>query len=239
MHQPAKSSQALAVIGVAALLAVSACSGGSSGPKPKTVTKAAGQAIAAKINLSSADLAGYTGSAANESAEEKAQDATLDKCTGVTPESKSPLDVKSDNFDKGSTEVSSEVQLQATSKLVQHDLAAINTSHARQCIATQLKPILKAISGVTAVTITMAPLTEPTSGTDGSFGLHALINVTAGGKQQKLSETEIGFARGNAEFTLTFENAGASAPQSQLATLRGTLIRRADANMPAGGLTIS
>jgi hypothetical protein len=228
---------ALATVALGALATVAACGGGGSSTAPqKSVTKAQAQAIATRINLSTADLPGYTSSPNTESAKDKAGDAQLSKCSGTTPDSAAFSDTNSPNFDKGQTQVSSEVEVEPSASAVQHDLAAIKTSHAQQCVSEQLKPVLTAIAGVSGLTIHRVSISEPTSGTSGSFGLAAQIGLTAGGAHHELTQTELGFGRGNVEFTLSIQTVGSSAPQSLVTTLRALLIKRADANVPAGGL---
>jgi hypothetical protein len=225
----------LATVALGSLLALAACGGGSSGGTQKSVTKAQAQTLANQVNLSTADLAGYTSSSSAESATDKASDATLAKCTGTTPDSEAFLDAKSPDFQKSQTEVSSEFEVLPSTSDVQHDLKVIQSSHAQQCVANELKPVLSAISGVSNLKIHMAPLSEPSTGTSGSFGLAAQISLTAGGAQHTLTQTEVGFGRGNVQFSLSVQTVG-NPPAGLVSKLLSTLVKRADANVPDGGL---
>jgi hypothetical protein len=224
----------LTTVALGSLLTIAAC-GGSSGGKQTPVTKAQAQAIANKINLTTTDLPGYTSSPNTETAKDKANDATLSKCTGTTPDTSAFLNAESPDFDKGSTEVSSQVEVLPSASDVKHDLKVIQTSHAQQCVANELTPILKAISGVSNLKIHMAPISEPSTGTSGAFGLAAQISLTAGGAQHNLTQTLVGFGRGNVQFALSVQTVG-NPPAGMVSKLLKTLVTRADANVPDGGL---
>jgi hypothetical protein len=225
----------LAIVALGSLVTLAACGGGSSGGKQTPVTKAQAQAIANKVNLSTTDLPGYTSTANTETAKDKANDATLSKCTGTTPDTSAFLNAESPDFDKGSTDVSSQVEVLPSASDVQHDLKVIKTSHAQQCIANELTPVLKAISGVSNLKIHMTPISEPSTGTSGAFGLAAQISLTAGGAPHNLTQTLVGFGRGNVQFALSVQTVG-NPPAGMLSKLLNTLVTRADANVPDGGL---
>jgi hypothetical protein len=228
-----------------ASFALTACGGSSNGSiSPTTSPKAAAPltkmqatAVADRVNLAAADLPGYVVKRNVPTAKDKAADAASTTCIGGTPDSEAFIDANSSFFSHSGLQVSSEFEVEPSAEDVQHDLVVVRRARARQCIEASVRQELSGL-GATAPTITFHPIAVSSAGTSGSFGLTVSASFTHSGQTARISETEVGLARGNVELSLDVADLTSShVPAALITRLRGVLVARADQNVPAQGLT--
>ena len=191
--------------------------GGTSQPKPTaaapalTVTEAT--AAAAAINLTAADLPGYTGKpAAAKTAQDKADAAAFAHCYGGVDPALNVLDVASDDFAKGQAlsmqQVSSSVAFVRTAAEGHQDLTAVQSPAAAGCVKDYVGKAVASAAGkdLTVASTEVAPLTPAevaASGTDGAFGYRITVTAKASGLTVPFYVDLLGCLKGRTETTLT------------------------------------
>jgi hypothetical protein len=182
---------------IASALAVTGCGGSSSSPTVQPTegsaaatpsgshapaTRADARAAAAKVNLTAADMTGYTAKAHHESAKDKASSRQLDRCVGDTNGLRHELaDVNSEDFSRGqglaSQEVSSDVTVEDSTAIVSHDLALINSPKALPCVKRFLLKAFTASAAqltIKSVALTRIPTPAP-EGASAAFGVRIKV----------------------------------------------------------------
>ncbi len=222
-------------------VALAGCGGSSSSSSTSSsqpLTKAQATTLAGQINLTAADLPGYTSSANPITASDQQNSAQLATCAGGTSPSQEIVDINSPQFSAGSgltqKQASSNVTVQPSSADVQQNLKALTSAKGHTCLVQSLNTLIAHTSqpGVTFSSGSITTLPIATSGTDGGFGARITINATAQGLHIPFYADVFGFAKGSTEVEL--ETLGISAPfpaaeESRLVTL---LVGRADAHVP-------
>jgi hypothetical protein len=223
------------------VLLTSACGGGTA--KDKAPTKDQGTAAAKAINLVKADLgAGYTSTPRDPSGSSGAIPADVATCLGLSGSaaagSTSLVDVSSDDFAKGSppngVQVSSEVEVIASTRDAKKQLTAFQSDKASTCVGTSFEKTLKqqvgaSTKGVTLGKVNVVKLSPPIAGTDGAFGFSLTIPVQGPGITISVMTEIRGFLKKHTEVTLLSLSYGSGdSPDSN--ALYGKLVDRAKAS---------
>ena len=188
-----------ATLGAAVLLAGCGGSGSSGAP-----SRAAASLAAGAINLTSTDMPGFmsTPPAAGTSK----VDQELASCAGTSGPSSNIVDVKSPTFSRGTglqTEgAASAVTVKRSPAIVRRDLAALQSTTARDCLAK----FIPAAVGQSATSLRFGPpriesLTPSGPGADGTFGYRIGLTATVAGQRFKVSFNFLGAAVGRIELT--------------------------------------
>ncbi|HET6793511.1 MAG TPA: hypothetical protein VFH45_03660, partial [Acidimicrobiales bacterium] len=247
-----RTARLVAAAGVGALaLTLGACgSSGSSSSSGSTTTSTAGassttstkaaapdpaadKATAAKLNLTGADLPGWQSSPNNTSSSDKAGAAQLAACAGAPdPATIDVADVPSPNFDKGNTEISSDVTMVKTHQDGVADLQAIRGPKLVPCVqqvfGSQLKTQMPA--GATASNLQVTPFT-PTGAPADSFGMHLSTTVTVPNQGSvPVNIDVVGFLSGRAEVELDVVSTGGPVDTATESHLLSVLVSRAQQN---------
>jgi hypothetical protein len=225
-------------------LLTSACSGSSGGGTAKDTppTKAQATAAAKAINLVKADLgAGYTSTPSDPSSNSGAIPADVATCLGLSGSAAaggtSLVDVSSDDFAKGAppngVQVSSEVEVVASTKDAKKQLTAFQGDKASTCLGTSFEKTLKqqvgSTAGVTLGKVKVAKLSPSNAGTDGAFGFTLTIPVQGPGITINVMTEIRGFLKKHTEVTLLSLSYG-SGDSVDSNALFGKLVDRAKAS---------
>jgi hypothetical protein len=203
--------------------------------KAKTPTKAAATAFAKKVNLTTADVAGFTGKPNKTTASDQRQSEMLAKCSGGIDPRREVVDVPSLDFSlagTGAEEVSSDVSVLPSAQLVAADLRAVKSARGRKCLTQATGRLLASMdaSGVTYGTTTLTTLKRSAPGSDGSFAYRLRVNATASGVKVPFFVDSLGFASGKAEVGLTTLGIGQPFPAADEQRLFTLLAGRASFN---------
>jgi hypothetical protein len=198
------------------------------------VTAAKARQIASAVNLKASDLPDYKGKPHQETASDRANETKLAQCAGTTLPTQDIVDAYSPDFGKGNglgqQEISSDVTVVPTTSDVQHDLAAITSSKAQQCLKTFLKKALSQQAGNQAklVSVSLTPTQPSTGGSNPSFGYRVTVVLSASGQQIPVYYEVFGVAAGTAEVQLTAYEIGQQFPTATLTQLESLLTNRAN-----------
>lgn len=226
-------TMSLACLAAAAMVAAAATPATAS--KAKSISKAKARTIAARINLHSSDLPGYSVQSYKSSSAATNVEKAYEKCVGVAARL---VDVNSNAFTNsggyGFTSASSFVASAAAAK---RDIRRVASAHGRQCLKQTFQSAASGV-GASSSSVTVSPLSEATrSGLGAIFAVKITASFTIFGYSATLHGYEIGFTRGNAEVELD-EIGAADKPQSINDAPLAALISRAKHNVPAAGLAI-
>lgn len=237
--------QRLWAFGAAAVasLGLAACSSGSGGPNATTsstagagsLTVAQAQVVAKAVNLTAADVPGFTGTPHASTSQDKQTSDQLARCAGATPPSQALLDAYSDDFNKGqglqTESVSSDVTAWQSPATVQGDLAAIKSTKAQDCFVQFIDQQLSSSAGqgVQFSNAKVAPMAADAPGTDGSFGYRMTLEATAQGVNSTVYVDVFGFAVKNYEVELDDFAIGQAFSNTTEQQLLGLLASRATA----------
>ncbi len=204
---------------------------------PSPVTSASGQAAAAKINLTAADLPGYTATPSDQTeADDSEQEKASDACIGASP-TEPVAKFASDDFDKGtdvpSIQFASNVSFSADAATTKSDLAAYSSDKASTCLSTFAADIFKSLgegSAITFATPEVTKLTPTATGVDGAFGYSITAAATAQGAKIPFTIEILGAGKGRTQLSLTAFAIGTSVPAAQRDELFATLLMRTSEN---------
>jgi hypothetical protein len=239
----AVGQRSLVVLSSAAILLSVALPAGAASPAQPTTTTgnpATDRATAQSINLTSADLPGWRTTAASPPDPKKAgMDSQLAACVGqANPASNEVVQVSSPDFDKGSTQISSDVTMVRSHA---DGLASLRTMKSPKLPSCAKKLLASTItSGLpkgTTVSKVKVSTFVPSERVPDSFGLRVSATIT--GKTQgitvsvPITTTEIGFLVGRAEVALNEDQKGKSSPIAEESGLIQTLSARAGGRVTA------
>jgi hypothetical protein len=219
----------LALAGCAALLPAcgkSSYSGRSSGsaavarPARKVSTLNRPQALAYvhAVNLTAADVPGFTVSSSKESgtAKEKQLERELLRCVGPAGSAGKLAQAGSKEFELShgilQLSVSSEVSVSETPAMAARELTAIRSAHVRGCFAHYLGLLLKGqhYGGAAVGPVSVLSGTPPAPGTTGGFGWRLTATLTIRGLTVPFYLDILGFVYGQA--TVSLFSSGAVQP---------------------------
>jgi hypothetical protein len=218
----------------------------SPGTTPSTPSKApsheSAAAFAHAVNLTSADVPGFTPNEkhSSSSAREKRLEHAMLRCAGngagagaktkgVLEESSKDFQLKRQILDFS---VSSEVAVQASTAQALHGLGAIRSPRVRSCFSHYLSLIFKGeqVKGATAGPVTIQAGTPPAPGTSGGFGWRVTATFTVHGVKLPIYLDFLGFVDGPAEVTLLSSGLLRPFPASVQQHLFSLLLSRAKAH---------
>lgn len=238
--------RAVAVAATVVVLATAACGGDSpaptagsspsAAPSPAPLTTPGTTTAASKINLTAADLPGYTASPPDETqdaATEAAEDA-FTRCVGAST-AEPVADFSSDDFTKGeqlpAVNVSSEVAFVADPAQVKQDLQAFASDKANDCIATFVQQAIgEGEEGLTFTAPEVSRLTPTAQGVDGAFGFRVVLEAQAEGQTIPFTFDLLAYGKARTEVTLLVLGVGTSVPEAERDALFAKLVERGTAN---------
>jgi hypothetical protein len=238
-----------AAITASSTLALAAC-GGSSGSSSSAsssatttaavppLSAAAATKLAAAINLTAADLPGYTSAPNPISASDKVSATQLAACAGEVAPATEIVDANSVQLSAGSgltqTQASSNVTVLPTAAAVQQNLSALTSARGKACLIKYINAELakSATSGVVFSSGRLTTIPVATAGTDGGFGARVTVNATASGLHIPFYLDVIGTAKGPVETELETLGIGKPFPAADETRLATLLSGRLTANAP-------
>ena len=201
------------------------------------LTRSRAVAFARAVNLSSADVPGFTPSPKREgeSAREKQLQSRLRQCVGplsfggALAAAQSPsFRLKRTILDLG---VKSEVAVAPTPQLAARELAAVRGARIRQCFSHYLDMLLEGQSkpGARRRPVSIASGTPPAPGANGSFGWRITATFAVGRIPVSLYVDILGFILGPARVTLVSSGVLRPFPAAVQQRLYALLLSRAGA----------
>lgn len=174
-------------------------------------TKARARAFAAAVNLTAADVPGFTGSVAHSTPAGKSLGVTTARCAAGVDPRRALVDIDSRDFNRmgaggiAAEEVSSNVGVLPSSALAARDLAAVRSGRGRRCLAAGVNQLLRTMNakGVSFGPAVLSTLPHPAPGADGSFGLRIKVTADVHGVRIRFWVDEFGVRVGPAEVSLT------------------------------------
>jgi hypothetical protein len=220
-----------------AALAVVAGSIGAAGAQAAP-TRARARAIAAAVNLTAADLPGFTRSSSKATPGEQQFGAKLARCAGGANPARALVNIDSADFDRTSpggiadTEASSNVTLMPSARLAAQDLAAARSARGRRCLVVAVDQLLAAmkVPHIKFGRVTLTRVQLQATGATGSFGLRFKVTATSAGLRIPFYIDDFGFTLGPVEVGLTTLGVLTRFPAADEQRLFSLLIGRAAAN---------
>jgi hypothetical protein len=197
-------------------------------------------AFAQAVNLTAADLPGFTASSKQEreTAQEKRLQQQMLGCAGPGGSSQSfaagsskGFELKHEILDLG---VSSEVSVAATAAGAKSELAAIRGARVRGCFKRYLGELFKGrkFGGASVSGVSIVSGTPPAPGTSGGFGWRVTVPVELHNIQVPFYLDILGFVDRTARVTLFSSGAIRPFPAAVQQQLFSLLINRAKAQQP-------
>jgi hypothetical protein len=211
-------------------------------PAPTTTgaapTKPSAIAFAQAVNLTAADVPGFTASSRDqhESAGEKDLERKLLRCAGPTELGKGLTETGSKNYELKrnvlNLSVSSQVSVARTAAKAAEELSAMRSARLRGCFTHYLDLLFKGhrYSGATVGSVSIASGIPPAPGTAGGFGWRVTVPLTAGRIRVAFFMDILGFVKGPARVTLTSSGLIRPFPAAVQQRLFSLLLARAKAH---------
>ncbi len=214
----------------------------SSGP----LGRPAARAFAHAVNLTAADLPGFTASADREgtTARERRLERQMLACAGPAASGPAPgagrslaeASSKDFEFKHGIVDlgVNSEVSVGSTPAVAAGELAALRSAHVRECFSHYLSLLFKSqrYAGASVGRVSIASGTPPAPGTSGGFGWRITARLIAQRIELPLYMDVLGFVYGPARVTLFSSGALRPFPAGAQERLFQLLLERARAHLP-------
>jgi hypothetical protein len=213
---------------------------GSSSTKASALTKQRALAFARAVNLTSADVPGFSVSSKHErnTVQEKRLEHEMLRCAGTLGSGKGLAEVSSQDYElkRGILDlgVSSEVGVARTPALAARELAAIRSDHVRGCFSRYLDLLFKSrqFGGATVSPVSIAAGTPPAPGTTGGFGWRVTATFTVQRIRVSVFLDILGFVYGPARVTLFSSGVLRPFPAAIQQGLFSLLLSRAKAQRP-------
>jgi len=219
---------------------------GSHSTGPTATSAAAGSAptrpqalaFAGAVNLTAADLPGFTSSSGRESKtpQEARAERQMLRCTGSLGSGNGLAEVSSKNFelkrDILELGVSSEVSVLQTAALADTQVKAIRSDRVRECFTRYLAQLLgdRRFGGATLSPVSIQSGTPPAPGTGGSFGWRVTAALEVHRVRLPFYMDILGFVYGPARVTLFSSGALRPFPAAIQQQLFSLLLARAKAH---------
>jgi hypothetical protein len=195
-------------------------------------------AFARAVNLTTADVPGFTPSAKHQhdSPREKALERQMLRCAGAAGPAKAIAEEGSKDFELKHAildfSVSSEVSVQPDTARAGKGLSAIRGTRARGCFSRYLEQSFSAqrIKGATLGPVSIQSGTPPAPGTSGSFGWRVTATFVLRGVSVPIYLDFLGFTVGRCEVTLLSTGLLRPFPAAVQQQLFTTLLSRAKAH---------
>jgi hypothetical protein len=218
--------------------------GANTAPHGRSPTHAQALAFARTVNLTAADVPGFTPShkPSSESAAERRLQQQLRSCGGAVgaralQRSRGTLaEASSPHFElkRGilALSVSSEVSVAHTSAQAAATLAAIRSPRLRACFSRYLSSLLKSqrYPGATVLGVSIASGKPPAPGTTGGFGWRVTATLAVRGIHISFYFDILGFVDGPSQVTLTSSGTVRPFPARAQEQLYSELLARARAH---------
>jgi hypothetical protein len=168
-------------------------------------------AFASAVNLTSADVPGFTASEHHQrsnSARERRLEKQMLRCAGIARSAHGVAEQSSKSFQLKRAildlSVSSEVSVQSSAAEASRGLAAIRSPHVRACFSRYLSKIFRGqrVRGATLGRVTVQSGTPPAPGTSGGFGWRVTASFEVRGIKLPIYLDFLGFVEGPSEVTL-------------------------------------
>lgn len=204
------------------------------------LTRTSALAFAHAVNLTAADVPGFSASSARErsTARERQLEREMLRCAGTAGPGRGLAEVSSENYalKRGIVDfgVSSEVGVAQTPALAARELAAIRGARVRGCFSRYLDLLFKnkQFGGSIVSPVAIASGTPPAPGTAGGFGWRVTATFTVQGIRVPLYLDILGFVYGPARVTLFSSGVLRPFPAPVQQGLYSLLLSRAKANRP-------
>ncbi|HXN36970.1 MAG TPA: hypothetical protein VN892_02935 [Solirubrobacteraceae bacterium] len=229
----------LATVGLPATAAIAdAGSGVTALAGGAPLTKARATAFARAVNLTAADVPGFTVVTGRERERESAAEKRLERemLDCVHPASGKQLaGVSSQKFKRessaGQQSVQSEVSVARTSSAAAKELVVIRSAHSRACMSHYLDLLLQGEKsrGATFAPVSIAQGTPSAPGTTGTFAWRITLTVTVHGVTISTYIDILGFVYGPAQVSLFASGLPQPFPAAGEQKLFSLLVRRATA----------
>jgi hypothetical protein len=211
----------------------------ASGAPANPLTKSQAIAFARAVNLTAADVPGFTPTKReHDTAAEKQGERELVRCAGGLTANQKLLEISSTKFKRGhelpEVDVSSEVSVARTPVLAEKELAAIRSPHARTCVSRYLDRLLKSKEsrGASISPVSISSGTPPAPGATGSFAWRIEVRFTVHNIQIPLYFDILGFVYGPAQVSLFSGGLATPLPAATQERLFSVLLQRAKAHTP-------
>lgn len=204
------SSDRVATVTVQSRSSSSTAKPPASQPAPSASNKRKARAFAQAVNLTSADVPGFTATDKKDSSSgsEKRLEHEMLSCAGIAGSAKAVLEESSKDFRLKhqilDLSVSSEVAVQSSAAQAQKGLAAIRSAHVRGCFTRFLQQIFdgEQAKGAKAGPVTIQSGTPPAPGMSGSFGWRVTATFLVRGVKVPIYLDFLGFIDGPSQVTL-------------------------------------
>jgi hypothetical protein len=196
-------------------------------------------AFASAVNLTSADVPGFTASEhhrRSDSTRERRLEKQMLRCAGIAKSAHGVAEQSSKSFQLKRAildlTVSSEVSVQSSAAEARTGLAAIRSPHVRACFSRYLSEIFKGqrVRGATIGPVTIQSGTPPAPGTSGSFGWRVTASFEVRGIKLPIYLDFLGFVEGPSEVTLLSSGLLRPFPAAVQQHLYALLLSRAKAH---------
>jgi len=209
-------------------------------PPHVLMSKARALAYARMVNLTGADLPGFTAAPGPQrtTPREKAAERRMLACASGGGLAKPLLSQSSGEFQlkRGLLElgVSSEVSVSVSDRMASSELAALRGSRIASCARSYLDELLagQRLGGVTVGKVSIQMGTPPAPGTEGGFGWRITAPLGLRGTRLSFYTDILGFVAGTARVTLFSSGAVLPFPAKVQQRLFGLLLARATAAHP-------
>jgi hypothetical protein len=213
---------------------------GSTASSSTSTARRQALAFAQAVNLTAADLPGFTPSSKQEgeTAQEKRLQQQMLGCAGpggssqaFAAHSSNDYELKHEILDLG---VSSEVSVAATAAQAKSELAAIRGARVRGCFKRYLSELFKGrkFGGASVSGVSIVSGSPPAPGTSGGFGWRVTVPVKLHDIQVPFYLDILGFVDGPARVTLFSSGAIRPFPAAVQQQLFSLLLNRAKAQRP-------
>ncbi len=210
------------------------------GKAPAAPSRQGALAYARAVNLTAADVPGFTPTAPHEhsSAAERRLEHEMLRCTGLAGASSGVLEEHSKSFElkRGIVDlsVSSEVSVEASAAAAQHVRAAVASAHVRACFSHYLEALFhgERLGGASPGPVTIQSGMPPAPGTGGGFGWRITASFDVRGIKLPFYLDILGFVDGPSEVTLLSSSVLRPFPAEAQQHLFALLLARARAHTP-------
>jgi hypothetical protein len=211
----------------------------ASAAKGSALTKAQALAATRAVNLTAADLPGFTVSSGKQTktTRGKGYERELLRCLGPQASVAQLAEASSKDFELShgilQLGVNSEVSVAPTPAMASAKLAAVRSPRVRGCFARYFERLLKSqrYAGAAIGPVSLASGTPPASGTTGGFGWRVTATLNIRGVRALFYLDILGFVYGPATVTLFSTGALEPFPAEAQQRLFGLLLQRAKAHI--------
>jgi hypothetical protein len=209
-------------------------------PSGQATTRRRAVAFARAVNLTSADVPGFTASEKHSSSSrsEKQLERQMLRCAGIGGSSKPVFEQSSRSFRLKhqiiDLSVSSEVAVESSAAQAQKGLSAIRSAHVRGCFSHYLQQIFSSqkVTGAHPGPVSIQAGTPPAPGMGGSFGWRVTATFIVHGIKVPIYLDFLGFVDGPSQVTLLSSGLLQPFPAAAQQHLFSLLLSRARSHKP-------